>query len=99
MPSKIDPNLDFWFENKPSGNPAVIVEQLSFRCCFFRKFRGKKSLKKNWVTKKSVTTTEPLKSDGGVTTSRVTRWGCEKIAQSVAQLICDKINAYIAFTT
>jgi hypothetical protein len=22
-PSKIDPNCDFWFENKPSGNPAV----------------------------------------------------------------------------
>jgi hypothetical protein len=21
-PSKIDPNWDFWFENKPSGNPA-----------------------------------------------------------------------------
>jgi hypothetical protein len=21
-PSKIYPNLDFWFENKPSGNPA-----------------------------------------------------------------------------
>jgi hypothetical protein len=20
-PSKIDPNWDFWFENKPSGNP------------------------------------------------------------------------------
>jgi hypothetical protein len=22
MPSKIYPNWDFWFENKPSGNPA-----------------------------------------------------------------------------
>jgi hypothetical protein len=22
MPSKICPNLDFWFEKKPSGNPA-----------------------------------------------------------------------------
>jgi hypothetical protein len=22
-PSKIDQNLDFWFENKPSGNPDV----------------------------------------------------------------------------
>jgi hypothetical protein len=22
-PSKIYPNLDFWFENKPSGNPAL----------------------------------------------------------------------------
>jgi hypothetical protein len=21
-PSKIDPNWDFWFENKPSGNPG-----------------------------------------------------------------------------
>jgi hypothetical protein len=25
-PSEIDPNWDFWFENKPSGNPA-------FSCC------------------------------------------------------------------
>jgi hypothetical protein len=24
-PSKIYPNLDFWFENKPLGNPAVSV--------------------------------------------------------------------------
>jgi hypothetical protein len=23
-PSKIDPNLDFWFENKPSGNPGIV---------------------------------------------------------------------------
>jgi hypothetical protein len=23
-PSKIYPNLDFWFENKPSGNPAAL---------------------------------------------------------------------------
>jgi hypothetical protein len=22
IPSKIYPNLEFWFENKPSGNPA-----------------------------------------------------------------------------
>jgi hypothetical protein len=22
-PSKIDPNWDFWFENKPSGNPGL----------------------------------------------------------------------------
>jgi hypothetical protein len=25
-PSKIYPNLDFWFENKPSGNPALMAE-------------------------------------------------------------------------
>jgi hypothetical protein len=23
-PSKIYPNLDFWFENKPSGNPGWV---------------------------------------------------------------------------
>jgi hypothetical protein len=23
MPSKIDPNWDFWFENKPSGKPGA----------------------------------------------------------------------------
>jgi hypothetical protein len=23
-PTNIYPNLDFWFENKPSGNPAVV---------------------------------------------------------------------------
>jgi hypothetical protein len=31
-PSKIYPNWDFWFENKPSGNPAVettVEETLS----------------------------------------------------------------------
>jgi hypothetical protein len=26
-PSKIYPNFDFWFENKPSGNPALIREE------------------------------------------------------------------------
>jgi hypothetical protein len=24
-PSKINPNWDFWFENKPSGNPGVDI--------------------------------------------------------------------------
>jgi hypothetical protein len=24
-PSKIYPNLDFWFENKPSGNPGIVA--------------------------------------------------------------------------
>jgi hypothetical protein len=24
-PSKIYPNLDFWFENKPSGNPVLHI--------------------------------------------------------------------------
>jgi hypothetical protein len=24
-PSKINPNLDFWFENKPSGNPDMYI--------------------------------------------------------------------------
>jgi hypothetical protein len=31
-PSKIYPNLDFWFENKPSGNPASkagVLQQVS----------------------------------------------------------------------
>jgi hypothetical protein len=27
-PSKIYPNLDFWFENKPSGNPASSAAYL-----------------------------------------------------------------------
>jgi hypothetical protein len=26
-PSKIYPNLDFWFGNKPSGNPAIEIRQ------------------------------------------------------------------------
>jgi hypothetical protein len=26
-PSKIYPNRDFWFENKPSGNPDLILSQ------------------------------------------------------------------------
>jgi hypothetical protein len=26
---QIYPNLDFWFENKPSGNPAVVHSLLS----------------------------------------------------------------------
>jgi hypothetical protein len=30
-PSKIYPNLDFWFENKPSGNPEELrVQPISF---------------------------------------------------------------------
>jgi hypothetical protein len=35
MPSKIYPNWDFWFENKPSGNPAthVYAHQWSVRNC------------------------------------------------------------------
>jgi hypothetical protein len=28
-PSKIYPNWDFWFENKPFGNPALLVAGLS----------------------------------------------------------------------
>jgi hypothetical protein len=28
-PSKIYPNFDFWFENKPSGNPGRSVQSLA----------------------------------------------------------------------
>jgi hypothetical protein len=37
-PSKIDPNLDFWFENIPSGNPVYVGakrEKLYF-CTFLK---------------------------------------------------------------
>jgi hypothetical protein len=30
-PSKIYPNWDFWFENKPSGNPGANAEISVFR--------------------------------------------------------------------
>jgi hypothetical protein len=29
-PSKIYPNWDFWFENKPSGNPASFADEGRF---------------------------------------------------------------------
>jgi hypothetical protein len=29
-PSKLYPNWDFWFENKPSGNPALEVPEQIF---------------------------------------------------------------------
>jgi hypothetical protein len=29
-PSKIYPNLKFWFENKPSGNPGLLLNHPSF---------------------------------------------------------------------
>jgi hypothetical protein len=28
--SKIYPNLDFWFENKPSGNPGSYASKIMF---------------------------------------------------------------------
>jgi hypothetical protein len=35
-PSKIYPNMDFWFENMPSGNPGVDV-MITIFCDFRRK--------------------------------------------------------------
>jgi hypothetical protein len=45
-PSKIYPNLDFGFENKPSGNPVcqyVCIPKISNHCCW--QTRGNNSSK------------------------------------------------------
>jgi hypothetical protein len=44
-PSEIYPNLDFWFENKPSGNP--VWERSPIQGCQMACFRNQKS--KFWV--------------------------------------------------
>jgi hypothetical protein len=42
--SKIYPNLDFWFENKPSGNPGVETKVKKWKTRFFTKKSGRKKV-------------------------------------------------------
>jgi hypothetical protein len=39
-PSKIYPNWDFWFENRPSGNPGYLHEMKSWLAELARKLSG-----------------------------------------------------------
>jgi hypothetical protein len=41
-PSKIGPNLDFWSENKPSGNPALYNHQTTLKYITFSNLRPSK---------------------------------------------------------
>jgi hypothetical protein len=59
-PSKIYPNLDFWIENKPSGNPGLQPGRLEWQTIPTIKIRNQGEVNHMYATTREVNFVKPF---------------------------------------